>query len=317
MPKRPASSDPYADIAKPIVSQSDPYADIAQPLATDNKSDPSVTGIISRQPSGIRPWLNSLEQDVRHGGTATAPGRLLKRMGATGTESGGVGTAGETVASVPLGLIKTAQGVAETRDHPILGPVKAVSGLLQTATLPMAFAGGPVANKAINAIPSKNWAGKMFQSVMGDAANVPVTLQHSGNAALRVKELSEAGTSMPQAVGKLLQRVTNPSKGPLTYAEARDFYSNITRLSGEEVNRLNPIMKRQLGIVTEALKRDIGDAAAQVGRAGDYYAAMKDYARASQMQHAAGKILKYIAYPVAAAAVGQSAHMGWNMATKK
>ncbi len=273
--------------------------------------------------SGVLPWLNDVESDLRRGGRRTVVGKGLGFMqaqgdkGYTGLESEVPPAVADFMGSVPLGVTKFAQGVAETPQHPVRGPLKAASGALQAATIPMAFMGGPVANRAIEAIPSAEWAGKMFQSVAGDAGAVPVNLSRSGNEMLRVKELADAGAPMPQAIGKMLQRVTKPGGKLLDYVTARDFYSNITRLSADETARLNPIMKRQIGIVANALKQDIGDAAAQVGRAADYYSALRDYARAAQLKRAAIKIAQYVGVPVTVGALGAAAKMGWNLVSGK
>lgn len=111
------------------------------------------------------------------------------------------------------------------------------------------------------------------------------------------------------AAGKLIERVTKPLKTaikgvkeparPLTYSQARDFYTNITSMTPEEISTLKDPIRRQMGAVARALKDDIGDAAAKVGRAGDYYAAMKDYANAANLQRAGQALLKYVGIPIA------------------
>jgi hypothetical protein len=189
---------------------------------------------------------------------------------------------------------------------------------LQAATLPLAVAGGPGLDAAVTAVPNRAYAAKLFENVMADAKDVPVSLSKSGDAILRVKELADAGTSMPQSIQKLLNRVTKPGSKPLTYSEARDFYSNITRLSADEAGRLNPIMKKQIGIVTNALKTDIGEAAGRVGQMGNYYAALQDYAKASQLLRAATTIGKEIGIPLAKiAAAGAAAKAGWDIAARR
>lgn len=273
--------------------------DLGNPVTPTQPPPPKVDiGTIGPAPRGAGAWLTAAEGDLRHGGRATFVGDVLGRLqgrgdkGYTGLESGTSPGAAEYVGSFPLGAVKAAQGIAETPEHPIRGPFKAAAGTVQALTLPMAFAGGPTAEAVANEIPSRAWAGKVLDSVMQDAGNVPVRLSRSGDAILRAKELSDAGTSMPQAIGKLLARVTRPKGEPLTYSEARDFYSNISRLSADEIGRLNPIMKRQVAIILNDLRQDIGDAAAQVGRASDYYASIKEYANAAKLGRAAQAILK-------------------------
>lgn len=140
------------------------------------------------------------------------------------------------------------------------------------------------------AIPSKARAGLKFQSVMSAAKNQPIDISASGNAALRIQELADRGGSMPMAVRKFLVRITDPEKGSLNYEEARDFASNISRLSADEMNRLAPAVKRELGTLRVTLNQAVGDAAAAVGKGEEYASAMREYARRSQLDQVAGDV---------------------------
>lgn len=175
---------------------------------------------------------------------------------------------------------------------------------------------GP-AEEIFGAIPLKSKAGELLESVEKSAKNVPVDLQQSAEHILRVKDLADAGGSMPMSINKMLRRVTDPSKGPLTYSEARDFYSNITRLSADEMNRLTPVMKAQVGKVAAALKDDIGQAAARVNKAADYYAGLKQYAKAAQLQRAAEKMGKYLLRAAGVAAGADVAYQVGKSVVKK
>jgi uncharacterized protein YcfJ len=167
------------------------------------------------------------------------------------------------------------------------------------------------------AIPLKSRAGKLLASVSEKAGNVPVDLDRSAEHLLRTKELADAGGSMPMSINKMLRRVTDPSKGPLTYSEARDFYSNITRLSADEMDRLTPVMKAQVGKVAAALKDDIGQAAAKVNKAADYYAGIREYAKAAQLQRAGERISKQLLKMAAVAAGAEGAYQLGKAAVKK
>lgn len=301
-----------------------------EPLSTE-KPDAAPSGNEMRTDSrgGATRFLDDMETDLRHGGTRTFLGRALGKAqgrgdkGYTGLESGVSKGAADFVGSVPLGAVKMAQGIAETSDHPVKGPLKTLGGALQVATLPSAFIGGPVADAAIEAIPSRAAAAEMFKDVMADASNVPVNLSRSGNELLRMKELGDSGGTLPKAITRLLERYTKPIKGavkgekegarPLTYSEARDFYSNISALSSNEKMSMNPIMKRQIGAVASALKDDIGDAAAQAGQAAKYYGAMKQYAQASRLLRAASTIGNWALKAAGAGAGIEGAKLLWNL----
>lgn len=149
--------------------------------------------------------------------------------------------------------------------------------------------GAPLLEK----IPTRARAGSVFQSVMQDAKDQPVNLTNSGDQLLRVQELAQRGTSMPQAAGKLLRRTTEPNSPPLTYAEARDFASNLSRSSVNESQRLSPVMQANIGKLSRAFNQDIQDTAGSVGRGEDYAQAMKDYARAAKTRELITKTAKW------------------------
>lgn len=146
------------------------------------------------------------------------------------------------------------------------------------ATLAMAAVPGVIKPP----IPSSARAGAKFQQVMAVAKDAPVDISGPGNAALRIMQLSERGGTMPKAVRDLLKRVTDPEKGPLRYEEARDFASNISRLSADEFNRLTPALKREVGNLRVTLNHAIEKTAASVGQGKTYQSAMKEYRRAAR-----------------------------------
>lgn len=267
----------------------------------------------SAQPSSKHPtqqYLDDMERDLREGGNRTFLGRALGHAQGRGDEGyAGLNQGGnpkgvvDFMGSVPLGSVKMAQGIAEMHNHPVKGTLKTLSGALQVGAIPSAVVGGPAAETAIEAIPSRKVAAELFKDVSEHAGNVPVELTRSGDELLKMKEMADAGGKLPPAIRKLLERYTAPIKGaikgtregarPLTYNEARKFYENITDLSASDKMGLNKNGARQLNIVREALKHDIGEAANQVGQSAKYYAAMKNYAQASKLLRAAHTMGKW------------------------
>jgi hypothetical protein len=158
------------------------------------------------------------------------------------------------------------------------------------AVLPMAAevvaGGGPPVRAAINAIPRTARAAEKFKSVMAAAKNVPVDVAETGDVSLRIMQLAERGGSMPLAVRKLLNRVTDPDKAPMVYEEARDFASNISRLSADEFGRLTPAVAREVANLRVALNKANAQAAKQVGKMEEYASAMNEYARAMRLRKA-------------------------------
>lgn len=160
--------------------------------------------------------------------------------------------------------------------------------------------------KAAEAVPSVERAGKAFQSVMSAAKNVPVDVNGPGQVALRIQQLSERGGSMPMAVRKLLARITEPNGAPFTYEEARDFASNISRLSANEYGRLTPVVAREVANLRVALNGAVADAAKQAGKLGEYRSAMREYAHAMRIRGAIESVAegakKSVPYATAAGA---------------
>lgn len=136
---------------------------------------------------------------------------------------------------------------------------------------------------AMEAFPTVAKAGAKFQEVMGAARHIPVDITNPGNVALRISELADRGGSMPMAVNKFLRRVTDPDKAPMAYEEARDFASNISRLSANEFQRLTPAVAREVAELRVALNKAVGEAAAKAGKGREYAAAMTEYGRAKRL----------------------------------
>lgn len=138
--------------------------------------------------------------------------------------------------------------------------------------------------KAAEAIPSTARAGAKFQEVMSAAKNVPVDVNAPGQVALRIQQMAEHGGSMPMAVNKFLRYVTDPDKPALTYEVARDFASNISRLSANEYQRLTPAIAREVANLRVTLNRAVADAAGKAGKGQQYAQAMNEYARAMKVR---------------------------------
>lgn len=178
-----------------------------------------------------------------------------------------------------------------------------VGGALETAA-EMAV---PVTRVA-ELTPTAAKAGAKFQSVMSAAKNVPVDVSQVGDIALRTKELADRGGTMPRAISKLLNRLTDPSQAPMAYEEARDFASNISRLSADEFNRLTPVIKDQVVKLRVALNDANRRAAATVGKGELYADAMKEFAQAKRIESVwnavKGGVMRGLPYGIAGGAAG-------------
>jgi hypothetical protein len=181
---------------------------------------------------------------------------------------------------------------------PLMGPAfKSVSDTLNTAAdkpylsrergESLAESGAMLAPDAVrgvaNSIPSFARASRLFDQVKGVAGDMPIDVQAPGNVALRIRDLADRGGSMPKAASDFLKRITDPAKGDMTFNEARDFYSNISRLSADEMGRLTPVMQRAVGDLRTALNGRLQDVADIAGKGPEYTKAMTEYRRAAKL----------------------------------
>lgn len=149
-------------------------------------------------------------------------------------------------------------------------------------------------------LPNSKRAGAAFERLQKLIGKHPVYVTNELSRSLTaVQEAAERGATMPTAVRKLVLRLTNPEKGPLTYEEARGFYENIGNLSANEKGRLNSNMHRMVNGLRVALNDTITQTARRAGEAEQFQGAMREYRRVSQ----ARKVGKY-AKKVGAGAVG-------------
>jgi hypothetical protein len=243
----------------------------------------------------------------------------LKAETPTLAERAGYGMPGDVVTGFAKGAAHTALDLGQAV-HAIPGVSKGVDALYGTPGLSDAAfkdarattayannaqrAGGvaetiaelaiPV-TKAAEAVPSTARAGRAFESVMGAAKDIPLDVSEPGKVALRIADMAQRGGGTnwgPPPVRQFIQYITDPKKPDMTYEVARDFASNISRLSSKDLASVPPAMMREIGELRMTLNKAIGEAAQQVGKLGDYEAAMKEYAQAAKVRDAAQDIVK-------------------------
>lgn len=239
------------------------------------------------------PYFQKVENDVRHGGQSTIVGRVMHAIGAQP-----LGDQSNPITDTLTGPINVAQGVAQLPSKPLQGVGNIVSGALKTATVPLAFVGNAPGAAEVamgKTIPSvaKEQAAQKFSEVMQAVGSRPVDIGEAGNVALKAQELASRGGSMPKVIRDFVRRATDPTQGPMSYQEARDFYSNATRLSADEFNRLTPVMRAKVSEFTAALGRGISRTAEQGGQGERLSQAMSQYRYGAQGQKAVNAAIKY------------------------
>lgn len=160
------------------------------------------------------------------------------------------------------------------------------------------------------AFPSFTRAAKNFEDVLSAAEKVPIQNLEVGQAAIHARKLAQSGGQMPKVIRDFLRRINDPDLPPITYGEARDFYSNATRLSADEFNRLTPVMKREVTEFTRKLRSATEEAAESVGKSEQFNAAMEEFAKASGRARTKEELKRLAVKMLKAGAIGGAAAGG-------
>jgi len=137
-----------------------------------------------------------------------------------------------------------------------------------------------------------------------------------GNIALDIQKEAASGGSQPKVIRDFVNRLTDPKKGPLTFEEARRFYTNASRLSADEQQRLTPNMKRLVSQFAADLDSSLTKTAEGRGKGPQYQGAMKDYRRAAQGQDVIDNLKEYGKKAAIAGATGAGGYGLYKAITK-
>lgn len=164
------------------------------------------------------------------------------------------------------------------------GDVGGVAGHAAAPIAAMAIAKG--VSSGIDAIPTKASAAANLAKADAVAGSSLVDIKAASQAASQVQDFANAGGKMPMVVKKFINRINDPDLPPMTYTEARKFYSNATRLSTNEFSKLTPVMQREVGNFTRQLGDSIQDTANQAGVGTEHAAGISEYHNASRLSSA-------------------------------
>lgn len=161
----------------------------------------------------------------------------------------------------------------------------AVAPLALTASTEAVGHGLPATiSKISDVIPSASRAGAALGEVKTVAGSVPIDMSAVGDTALDLYTQSQRGATLPKVVRDFVNRATKPDADPITYDEAKDFQSNVSRLSANERMNLNPNTQRLLGQLNANLKDSLQDAADTVDKGQQFTQAMQEYHHAMQLR---------------------------------
>lgn len=127
---------------------------------------------------------------------------------------------------------------------------------------------------------SKVRAGQNMQAAAEAAKEVPVATGAVSTVGARAKELQATGSRLPRVVTQFMKRVEDGSD--LSFREAQDFVSNMSRMSANEFNSLNPQMHRQVTQMAQTLRQALTEAAGTVGKGEQYARGVSEYAKAAR-----------------------------------
>jgi hypothetical protein len=216
-----------------------------------------------------------------------------------------------TAAGLPdTGSIFSAKGYTKPDPGRLMGALALPEGLQRVGEGASKVAGATV--KAVGAgvdaaMPSAARAGAALNEIKSVAGDHTIDVGEAGNSALRARELSQSGGRMPKVLNDFIKRATDPGKGPVTYAEGQDFYTNATKLSSEEFQQLSGPMKMQVADFTRKLGASLNEVAARAEKSRQL--AMDEYSSAMRLK-SAGEMAKKIAVRVGLGAAGATGAAG-------
>jgi len=220
------------------------------------------------------PFRRLWEDQIRPGLTSAQPGEGLKPQ--------------------PTALGSAAQfaGMAGTVASGLMGPTEGAAG----------------AEAISKAIPSTERAGQAFKELQGAIGNHTVAMtDRLANSLADIKDAVDTGSTLPQVINKFVTRIADLDEGPLTYKEARQFYSNVSDLSASERMASKGKDLRLINEFRHALGETVGDTANSADLLSKYQGAMSEYSgakRLEQMYENAKDVVKKAALPIALGAGG-------------
>ena len=235
----------------------------------------------------------AIPQGATIGNPVTQPDQPAWKQGASEATglSAGPGLLERTWNDIKGGLTAAQPGGGLTPQPTALGNAAEFAGMIGTTAsglLPAsegAEAAGATEGAVRKAIPSAERAGATMNKLKEAIGTHPVEMTNElSKATSRAQELADNGNTMPVAVRKFINRVTDPEKGHLTYSEARDFMTKFGNMTSEEASRMAPSMKRQIQVIREALRDSVEETATRAGKLEQFQQSMREYQNSQRLQ---------------------------------
>lgn len=255
---------------------------------------------VSMEPAEIQAAMQKLYPPTQpSGGGATIGEQLAAKGGpyAALAKATGIGPQPSTLQQLQAGNVPgldqladamqkvgTPQGAGLPQEGSMAGRIGQTLGMLTKNPAAQSLFSALSPELANSAIPNAGRAAANLNDVRSSVGSLPVDVEKLRGAVGDLVQNESTGGTLPPAVKKLVTRVAESGpNNPLTYADAKDFQSNITSLTASDKMTTNPNTKRLVSELNQQLKGVLQETA-DVWNKGDLFAdAMKEYHQAMQM----------------------------------
>lgn len=171
-----------------------------------------------------------------------------------------------------------------------------------------------VVNAASKATPSARIgeAATKFKDVEKSIGEHAVQVTDKIAASLsEMKEGIDTGLNAPSVVNKFVERIADTTQPPLTFTEARKFYSNLGDLATSERMAANSKMQRLIYQLRSALGESIEATAEYGGKLSTFQEAMKGFAKGMRTREKLDIVKKYAERTIGASVLGAAGYAGY------
>lgn len=217
---------------------------------------------------------------------------------------------------VKQGLAGAQEGAGLPAQPTALGNAAQFAGMVGTQITNLGTGPGMAEGAGMieHAIPSAERAGKTFQALKGAIGNHSVAVtDRLADTLGEIKQAVDTGSTLPSVINKFVTRIADVNEGPLTYNEARQFYSNVSDLSVSEKLASKAKDLRLIQLFKHALGDTIAQTAEDAGRLQDYRDAMSEFSKAKRIETAVDKGKKIAGAAIGSAALGASGYAGYRV----
>jgi hypothetical protein len=215
---------------------------------------------------------------------------------------------------IKAGLAGAQEGGGLPKQPTALGNAAQFAGMVGTEAGQLGIGPGLAegASAIQNAIPSAEKAGQTFQELKGAIGNHTVAVtDRMADTLSEIKSAVDTGSTLPSVINKFVTRIADTDEGPLTYKEARQFYSNVSDLSASEKMASKGKDLRLINMFKYALGDSISQTADSAGRLQDYQQAMSQYSSAKKIENAVETAKEIATKAGITAATGAAGYAGY------